>query len=58
MAEVISTLVAILNQECIPLAEHEITACAKLHFPEVCGPSVLPPEEADLRLAFHLIFSE
>ena len=32
MAEIISALAARLDQECIPLAELEITAGAKLHF--------------------------
>ena len=32
MAEIISALAAILDQGCIPLAELEITAGAKLHF--------------------------
>ena len=40
VAEMISALAAILDQRCIPLAELEITAGAKLHFWAACGPSV------------------
>ena len=46
VAEMTSALAAILDQRCLPLAEFEITAGAKLHFWAARGPSVVQRLEA------------